>query len=292
LTYDESMKWLLLGSIVVFSGCASSKESGAVDSTDASADVSTAHDAGHVRDADAPSTFLAETSAVDVSDALNSEHPATDLVGVDGGNFEQASDAATETATSAVVSDTTAREGDGAVSEGGVTTPGALPLVTFTFDGAVYTVPADGSSLPENVSVRIERTGGADRWLVPSPSGTVFALSSARSSEDAEVLVRANADFSVVTTVLAGGSPVYLEGMPAIVDSGDVIVFSATGGTHERDLFVTRESNGSWSAPKSSPPTQRQVSTISPVSPEIRLQCCSTAVRILIRKLAKTAVVA
>lgn len=124
------------------------------------------------------------------------------------------------------------------------------PFATFTFEGAVYVVPVDGSRQPENVSARIERTGGADRWLVPSPSGTVFALSHAHSDEAAEILVRASADFSEITPVLAGGSEVYVEGMPAIVDSGDIIVFSASGGTHQRDLFVTREVNGSWSAPQ------------------------------------------
>lgn len=234
----------------VTGACSTSKQGPVVELTDSSVAISNEHDGsaetnltsgdGADTEGSSPNVTSIDAALTGSVDAAPAEVPEGGLSSSDLGQL----DAGIATVDTAMNSIATIDAVDAA-------TPGAgsEPFVTFTFESAVYLVPADGSREPENISERIERTGGADRWLVPSPRGTVFALSSARADDAAEILVRANTDFTVITPVLAGGSEVYVEGMPAIVDTGDVIVFSATGGTHERDLFVTRETNGSWSAP-------------------------------------------
>jgi hypothetical protein len=59
--------------------------------------------------------------------------------------------------------------------------------------------------------------------------------------------VQTNATFDVVEPVIIDGSPVYLEGMPAISDAGDVVVFAGAGGPHSLDLWKsTRADDGAW----------------------------------------------
>ncbi len=240
------MKGLLLGTWAVLSACASSKDPAVAESSDASQPAQGARgeagidSASHGSDANAVDPNLGDASESQAEQQLTSSDVGLVLTSE---THDAAGNGDTRVQDTLVTTEWTTRL-DASHLE-----PDVIGLVTFTFGGSVYTVRADGTAEPENVSARIERMGGSDRWLVPSPSGTVFALSSQRADDDSEILVRANADFPVITPVLAGGSPVYIEGMPAILDSGATIVFSASGGTHARDLFVTHEVDGSWSTP-------------------------------------------
>lgn len=250
--YVPPMKRVILGSLIAVYGCAASTNSASFDANDASEDDRTIDDASaadsrheHAREGGAGTYRDAATSgATDSIDAVPSGEQTSE-VDASVSNETQGAGGSTDVENTDVGADDASPPDDTDAS--GLS---RVPFVTFTFNNSVYIVTADGSQEPENLSLRVPRTGGADRWLVPSPSGRAFALSSARADDDAEILVRASADFSSLDPVLAGGAPVYLEGMPAIVDAGDAIIFSASGGTHARDLFVTRELEGTWSPPE------------------------------------------
>jgi Tol biopolymer transport system component len=49
--------------------------------------------------------------------------------------------------------------------------------------------------------------------------------------------------------VLAGGAEVYVEGIPAITDDGETVVYASQGGPHAVDLFSTTRDGGGWGAP-------------------------------------------
>ena len=129
------------------------------------------------------------------------------------------------------------------------------PVVTWTFGGSVFRMHA-GDDAPEDVSARIPRAAPApDRWLVPSPRGRFYALPADVGTGDGEVLVRLTLDTDAdaapaVEVVRPGGAPVYLEGMPAVTDDGRSVVYAASGGPHDLDLFrADRLDDGSWDAP-------------------------------------------
>ena len=119
-------------------------------------------------------------------------------------------------------------------------------IVTYGVGDRVYLRGVAEDDTPIDVSTEI-RSGGGDRWLVPSPSAAWFVVSTPRG--DGEILARLSRDRLTLEEVRPDGAAVYLEGMAAISDDGDTVVFPASGGPNAIDLFVTqRDESGVWSA--------------------------------------------
>jgi hypothetical protein len=127
--------------------------------------------------------------------------------------------------------------------------------VTWNFDNEVFLVdPTAATPTPTNVSALIDGvvtrpSDATDRWLVPSPTGAIFAVSSDLATGDGEVLVVLDKDFQSAVAVKIDGSPIYLEGLPAITDEG-TLVFAASGGPHALDLYASaRLTDTTWATP-------------------------------------------
>jgi hypothetical protein len=133
--------------------------------------------------------------------------------------------------------------------------PGALPAVTghayYAVGDEVFRIEAAAGAAPENVSAVLSAVapGGRDRFVSASGNGAWIVMSSEKAGCGGECLARVPGDLSAVEPVLAGGAEVYVEGGSAIDDTGDRIVFSAKGGPHEVDLWLTERSGGAWGAP-------------------------------------------
>lgn len=121
--------------------------------------------------------------------------------------------------------------------------------LTWTFEDEVYRAAASEPVEVENVS-KLLGGGGVDRWITPSRSGEWLVMSAERFDCSGECLVRVSWDLQDGEAVKAGGADVYLNGIPAISDDGNTVVYPSSGGTHEVDLWVTtRGGDGAWSAP-------------------------------------------
>ena len=127
--------------------------------------------------------------------------------------------------------------------------------ITFSLnDGTVYRIQAEAGATPENISTALDglSAGGGDVQLNSSPNGQWLALRTERFHADCvgwDCLALVNGDLSAGEAVLAGGAVIHPEGMPAVSNDGDLIVYPATGGPHAQDLFAVRRTAGVWDAP-------------------------------------------
>lgn len=131
--------------------------------------------------------------------------------------------------------------------------PPAPGHVTFSDGAAVFRIAARPGATPEDVSALVGAGGGApERRLNLSPGGAtyVFETGDLGCPSGACVAVAPVADPAAAALIAPGGAPVdSAEGRSAVDDAGALVVFAASGGPHERDLFVTRRAGGGWSAP-------------------------------------------
>ena len=135
--------------------------------------------------------------------------------------------------------------------------------VTFQTGGdartpVLWRIQAKPGAQPENLTVKLDSiaTGsGTDVGpITVSPDGFWYVFQSSRFGSDmgdGPVLTIAPADFSSAETVRNSGGVIYNEGMAQALSGGKVIVFSAGGGTHTRDLFVIRHGISGWGEPVS-----------------------------------------
>lgn len=132
---------------------------------------------------------------------------------------------------------------------GGTGGSGGAGRFTYTFQQRVFRIDARIKATPQNISTLFEKfgTGATDRWLVPSHNGAHYLVSTDRlQCGSGECLAYAPSSFATLELVKAGGQDVIVEGIPAINNAGDTIVYSAAGGPHMRDLFVTRKTATGW----------------------------------------------
>lgn len=120
--------------------------------------------------------------------------------------------------------------------------------LTWTFGDEVFRASASDGAEIENVS-KLLGGGGRDRLITPSANGAWMVMSSERFDCSGECLVRVSWDLTEGEAVKAGGADVYVQGVSAITDDGNTIVFSGQDGPHPVDLYVTTRTDGAWSAP-------------------------------------------
>ncbi len=153
--------------------------------------------------------------------------------------------------------DASVRPDGGGGADGGSTSSDAGPLPTvagrayYAVGDVAYRIDVAAGSTPFSLSAALDvhGVGTRDRFVTASPDGAWLVLAADRGGCGGECLVRAPGDLSSVAAVLPGGAEAYPEGTPAITNAGDLIVYPAQGGPHDRDLFVTRLVAGAWSDP-------------------------------------------
>src|SRR5688572_23429336 len=160
LKYDAPMKQLVWAGWVVTIACASPEAGPNVDESDASMDLSTRREPTSTEDAAPPRTMDEEASDSSVSNGDDASHGDLHTNTTEGTDWQSTLPASNPDAGGhgGTQSETFAAQLDAATPA-----PDDLAVVTFTFEGEVYLVRADGSAPPENVSQHIERSGGADR---------------------------------------------------------------------------------------------------------------------------------
>jgi hypothetical protein len=117
-------------------------------------------------------------------------------------------------------------------------------------DDHVYRVAARAGSKPEDVSALLAASAGSDSAVDISRDGKWISLTTTRfgcGSWACLALVATSptgATASTGTLVMAGNMMVHPEGRTAVARDAAFVVFSASGGTHSRDLFLARRRSG------------------------------------------------
>jgi len=115
-------------------------------------------------------------------------------------------------------------------------------------DGFAALVDVQGAGKLLNVSAQLDAvSSGADKSVAISPDGAWLALTTTRfgcGSWDCLALVPR--DLSRGEAISAGGGAVHPDRPLAVGPGGSWIAFSDQGGTHSRDVFVSRKVSGAW----------------------------------------------
>lgn len=121
-------------------------------------------------------------------------------------------------------------------------------------DGEVHRVAARAGATPQNISAALDRLSpGEEAWLSVSRDGEWLLLETSRfgCESTGACLAVVPADLSEGRPVIVGDRPVFSFGISAIASGGSTIVFPATGGPHEVDLWATDLAGGDrWGEPR------------------------------------------
>jgi len=133
-------------------------------------------------------------------------------------------------------------------------TGGATAHITYRGpNGHVYRSAVQQGATPEDLTVGLNAlsAGSNDRSLSISPDGQWMAMETDRfgiGSWTGLALVRSN--LSSGEAVRVNGDFVHPEGKIAVASGGNLIVYSAGGGPHTRDLWAIRRSGNTWGTPQ------------------------------------------
>ncbi|MFN3266989.1 MAG: TolB family protein [Deinococcales bacterium] len=125
--------------------------------------------------------------------------------------------------------------------------------VTYTLGNDVYRISTANGSSPENISALVAGTNRKpDRRLNISPNGAwlVFETQNLNASCAGNycLAVAPSSNPKAASVVSTPNLFQNSEGFPAISSDGDLIVYTASGGTHNFDLWAIRKINGTWAA--------------------------------------------
>lgn len=149
--------------------------------------------------------------------------------------------------------------------------------VVWSFQGEIFRASVSDGVSAENLSRA--RGAGDDRRVTQSLGGDWLTWSGERFDCSGECLVRARFDLSEGEAVKPGGVDAYTEGVSAITDDGQTVVFSSQGGPHAVDLFVTTRGAEGWSEAVlltgDSPYAYNNMPAITPDGGAVTLDCGS-----------------
>jgi parallel beta-helix repeat protein len=126
--------------------------------------------------------------------------------------------------------------------------------ITYLLDGRVYRIAAQEGATPEDISQGLDQlsAGSYDGMLNISPDGSWLVLETNRFDPecvDWACLAVISADLSSGEAVRANGQLIHNEGFSAIASGGDLVVYVAGDGPHERDLWVINRTDSAWQVP-------------------------------------------
>lgn len=135
--------------------------------------------------------------------------------------------------------------------------PTPLPAqgsVVFTLDGAVYRVAAQQNGALQNISADLNAAGstGADSWGNLSANGQWLLLATERFHPDCAgwaCLAVLGRDLQNPQAVVADGAVIHPDDFGAVSNNGNLVIYTAGGGSHERDLWAVKRNGDVWSAP-------------------------------------------
>lgn len=125
--------------------------------------------------------------------------------------------------------------------------------ITFVLDSHLYLIEATEGAEPLDISAAWgENTPGADAWLNLSPDGAWLLISTERFDPECNgwaCLVLTDPGLEAIEVIYAGGAVLHPEG-GAVASGGSLIVYSDSGGPHERDLWAITRDGEAWSIPR------------------------------------------
>lgn len=132
--------------------------------------------------------------------------------------------------------------------------PNSSGTVTYTLGTDVYRISSATGSSPENISALITATSRKpERRLNISPNGTwlVFETQNLDPACDGSYcLALAPSSNPQSASLVRVPDPIQnSEGFPAISSDGNLIVYTASGGAHNFDLWAIRKTGNTWAAP-------------------------------------------
>ncbi|UCH26467.1 MAG: right-handed parallel beta-helix repeat-containing protein [Trueperaceae bacterium] len=138
-----------------------------------------------------------------------------------------------------------------------VTTSQEAPVrgsITYTLpDGHIYLHPAYAGAEPLDVSAALDALSpGLDGWVNLSPDGQWLLLESERFDAECEgwpCLVVSDVALASPEVVAIEGDVLHAGQSAAVASGGRLIVFQASDGPHETDLFATVLERAGWSSP-------------------------------------------
>ncbi len=125
--------------------------------------------------------------------------------------------------------------------------------ITYVWDGHLYLIEAVEGAEPFDITAAWdERPPGADAWLNLSPDGAWLVVSTERFDPECNgwaCLVLTDPALENIEVIHVGGMVLHPEG-GAVASGGDLIVYSDSGGPHERDLWAIRRDGEVWAEPQ------------------------------------------
>jgi hypothetical protein len=127
--------------------------------------------------------------------------------------------------------------------------------VTYTLGERVYIIEAREGAAPEDLSAALEAIspGSFDEVLNISPDGQWLILETDRFDRECPLsgscLALVRTDLSSAEIVRTPDGPLEWQGMAAVANGGELLVYAASGGPHELDLWAVRRSQGRWDSP-------------------------------------------
>lgn len=126
--------------------------------------------------------------------------------------------------------------------------------ITYTYQNNVYRVNAQASATPENVSALITSgTRKPERRLNISPDGDWLVLETQNLDVGCDgnycLAVAPSSNPASASLVRAPNLIQDSQGFPAISSDGNLIIYTANGGTHNFDLWAIRKTGSTWAAP-------------------------------------------
>jgi hypothetical protein len=138
----------------------------------------------------------------------------------------------------------------------GGTASGLAGVITYAVgdNGPVYRIAAQEGAQPESISQALDAlaAGTDDEWLNVSPDGAWLLTSTDRFDPDCvgwPCLTLLPSDLSAWDVIRVGEELIHSDGFSAVGPGGDVVVYPASGGPHELDLWAVTRLNQAWTGP-------------------------------------------
>jgi len=135
------------------------------------------------------------------------------------------------------------------------TPPGGQPggFITYMVGADVFRIESQAGATPVNVSAALEGFDpGEDESPSVSRNGEWLTISTTRFDPECDgfsCLAVVEGNLSAGESVIIGGEPLRPDGRTSISNDGLLIVYPSDGGPHDIDLFASRKSGSTWSAP-------------------------------------------
>ena len=129
-------------------------------------------------------------------------------------------------------------------------------VITYTLadNGHVYRLAAQEGAQPENISLALDALGPGteDEWLNVSPDGGWLLTSTDRFDPDCvgwPCLALIPADLSAAEVIRVDGAVIHPDGFSAVGSTGNFVVYPASGGPHDLDLWAVMRLDQAWTGP-------------------------------------------